>query len=316
MLIKTDLNLSQAIKNLGIKGRVINGEELRSHTTIKIGGRAEVFVDPSSILDIEKIIVFANSNQIPCFILGGGSKVLFPDETLKGIVLNFKNHFLKNIEFCEEFIKVGSGVSTKELLRWMIENSWGGWEFLAGIPCSLGGAVCLNAGVREIPDGEKHIQIGDFVKMVKVMDRFGKVMILDKEDLKFDYRTSNLRGFIILEIGLVKGEKKDASLIKKRIIAFLNYRKKTQELGLPSAGCVFKNPLDVKRSSGELIELSGMKGKRMGDVVVSKKHANFFINLGRATAKDFLLLMELIQNRVKSDHGVWLEPEINVVRNL
>ncbi|MGE4357642.1 MAG: UDP-N-acetylmuramate dehydrogenase [Candidatus Omnitrophota bacterium] len=315
MLIKAGSNLAKIVKNLGIEGEVIEEEELKKHTTIRIGGPAEVFVKPFSLLDLEKIIVFTSRNKIPCFILGGGSKVLFPDEMLKGVVLKLNSAFLKKISSYKEVIKVGSGVKVNELLEWMLVNSYGEWEFLAGIPCSLGGAVYLNAGVREAPGKGKYIQIGDFVKEVTVMDKWGNVATLDRKKLKFNYRESNLTDFIILEISLMKKRKKNSQSIRNRIERFLNYRRKTQELRFPTAGCVFKNPLNIRRSSGELIELSGMKGSRIGDVMVSEKHANFFINLGKATAKDFLLLMENVQRKVKSVHGVWLEPEIKVIRN-
>jgi UDP-N-acetylmuramate dehydrogenase len=230
-------------------------------------------------------------------------------------VINLNNHFFKKIILDKEYVKIDAGVKINELLGWMLRNRLGDWEFLAGIPGTLGGAVRLNAGVRDLTEANNYLQIGDFVKEVTVLDKNGKLLRLDKKDLKFDYRESNLSNFVILQVILTKGEKKDISHIKKKINNFLNYRKKTQDLKSPSAGCVFKNPGNNK-SSGELIELSGLKGKRIGDVAVSKKHANFFINLGKATAKDFLTLMEYVQRKVNYDHGVWLNPEIHIIRNL
>ncbi|MCM8798324.1 MAG: UDP-N-acetylmuramate dehydrogenase, partial [Candidatus Omnitrophica bacterium] len=253
-------------------------------------------------------------NRIPFFVLGGGSKVLFCDELFRGIVIHINNPFFKKIELCEEFIKVDCGLTIGEFLNWTVRNSLGGWEFLAGIPGTLGGAVYLNAGVRDYFGKGGYIQIGDFVEEVRAMDCLGNFLRLKKEDLCFAYRKSNLSDLIVLEVVLRKGEKRSVQEIRGKMTEFLNYRKQTQELRFPSAGCVFKNP-PFQKSSGELIEHSGLKGKRIGNIAISQKHANFFINLGEGTAKDFLSLMEYVQRKVKFDHGIWLEPEIKIIND-
>lgn len=313
MLVKENLN--KKIKNLRIKGLVKEEEILKKYTTLKIGGVAEIFVEPFDYEDIRKLITFATEERIPYFILGGGSKLLFPDEKLKGVVINLNNSFFKRKSMDKNFIRVECGLKIAEFLEWMLENSLGNWEFLAGIPGTMGGAICLNAGVRKSFKEKEYFQIGDFVLELMAMDKEGKLIKFEKKDLKFSYRRSNLDDFVILEITLMKGERKSPEEIKSRMREFLNYRSKTQDLEFPSAGCVFKNPLNINKSSGELIELSGLKGERVGDSAVSCKHANFFINLGNATAKDFLSLMEYVQKKVKRDHDVFLEPEIRIVKN-
>ncbi|MCM8784393.1 MAG: UDP-N-acetylmuramate dehydrogenase [Candidatus Omnitrophica bacterium] len=314
MLVKTALDLTKGIKDLKIEGKIVEGKELKDYSTLRIGGQAEVFVEPFSWKDIEKVTIFTQKNKIPLLILGGGSKVLFSDEMFKGVVLYLNNSFFKKIELGEDFVKVSCGVTINELLNWMVENSLGGWEFLAGIPGTLGGTLCLNSGVRDCLGGEGYIEIGDFVKEVTVLDKSGNILKLNRDNLIFEYRKSNLSDFIILEAKLIKKERKSRQQIRERISKFINYRRETQELRFPSAGCVFKNPFS-NRSSGELIELSGLKGKCIGDIAISEKHANFFINLGKGTAGDFLSLMEYVQKKVKFDHGIWLEPEIKIIRN-
>lgn len=312
MLIKTGI---KAIQDLKIAGRVSADEKLENYTTLKIGGLAEIFIQPFFLEDLREIVTFVKENGVPLFILGGGSKVLIPDAGLKGVIIKLDTPDFKKISFSNGFVRLGCGIKVNEFLNWMMQNSYGGWEFLAGIPAGIAGAVILNAGVRENPAGSKYIQLGDFVEEVTVMDRNGDILILAGDKLEFSYRHSNLSEYIILDVKLCGTEKKEKYDIQKEIKKFLDYRKQTQELELPNSGCVFKNPAGDIRGAGELIELSGLKGKRIGDIVVSHKHANFMLNVGKGTAVDFLNLMNLIQNRVKLDHNVWLEPEIRILKS-
>lgn len=313
MLVKTGINLVKGIKELGISGTVKSEESLRERATLRIGGKAEVFIMPSDLEDLGKIIRFIKENGIHFFILGGGSKVLIPDEVLSGVTLNLESPYFKRIEFYNGGVKLGSGVKVNDLLRRMQDVKIGGWEFLAGMPASIGGMIIMNAGIRDGDSKENYIQIGDFIEEVTVMDTIGNVSILKRGDIDFSYRHSGLENYIILEIKLSGAVSKDRNRICSDIARFVEHRTKTQELSLPNAGCIFKNPTGDIPSSGALIELSGLKGKRIGDVVVSNKHANFILNVGNGKASDFLMLMDLIQERIKLMHNVWLEPEIRII---
>jgi len=315
MLIKAGLSLLKTIVDLGISGRVTTDELLKGHVSLRIGGPAEVLIQPFSWEDLRKIVVFSRENLISLFILGAGSKVLIPDAGLKGITVKLDMSILRRIEFGEGYAKLGSGVKISEFLNSMIENSYAGYEFLAGIPASLGGAVMMNAGVRKSPGSLEYIQIGNFVEELTAMNSKGEIIHLPRKSLSFNYRESNLGEYIILEVKLSGLVRKDRDEIRDCLRNFMDYRKKTQELEFPNAGCVFKNPKGLSQTSGELIELSGLKGRKIGDILISPKHANFMLNIGEGCAQDFIQLMELAQNKVKLDHNVWLEPEIRIIKN-
>ncbi len=315
MLVKARINLVKGIRELKISGVVSTEESLKEHVTLKIGGKAEVFIAPADLEDLGKIIRFTKENGISLFVLGGGSKVLIPDEGLPGVTLSLESPYFKKIEFCNGGIKLGSGVKVNDLLRNMQKEKIGGWEFLAGMPASIGGMIIMNGGIRDGDSGGRYIQIGDFVEEITVMDMKGDISILKGGDIDFSYRHSGLTGCIILEAKLSGAIDKDRSVIASDIARFVEHRTKTQEISFPNAGCIFKNPAGDTRSSGALIELAGLKGKRIGDVVVSNKHANFILNIGNGKASDFLMLMDLIQEKVKLIHNIWLEPEIRIVGN-
>jgi UDP-N-acetylmuramate dehydrogenase len=315
MLVKAGINLVKGIKELKISGVVSPDESLKERVTLKIGGKAEVFIVPADSEDLGKIVRFTKENGISLFVLGGGSKVLIPDEELPGVVLSLDSPYFKKIEFCNGGVKLGSGVKVNNLLRNMQDKRIGGWEFLAGMPASIGGMIIMNAGIRDGDSGGRYIQIGDFVEEITVMDTRGDISVLKRGDIDFSYRHSGLTGYIILETKLSGALDKDRSIIASDIARFVEHRTKTQEISFPNAGCIFKNPAGDMPSSGALIELAGLKGKRIGDVVVSNKHANFILNIGNGKASDFLMLMDLIQGKVKLMHNIWLEPEIRIIGN-
>lgn len=170
----------------------------------------------------------------------------------------------------------------------------------------------INAGTRDIENNKKFLAISNIIREISVLDKNGRVRVLKRKDIDFDYRHSNLGGNIILEakLKLIKSSRKKVSdLIKK----FWAHKKNTQDFSQPGAGCIFKNPPNTLKSSGQLIDQAGFKGKRIGEAQVSKKHANFIVNTGGARAKDVLTLMENIQKQVEKDCSIWLEPEIQIV---
>lgn len=275
---------------------------LKNHTTFKIGGPVKYFVQPKGAGDLKLLLNLSRGYKIPVLVLGAGSNVLASDKGAKAIVLRLNSPVFKKICFHKNRVEAGSAVTLSRLI-WLAQGKGlSGLEFLAGIPGTLGGALMMNAGAW----GRC---IADLVEYARVMDYNGNIKTLDRNDIKFEYRAAGLEGFIILGACL-RLKKKNKGRIKDKIEEYLEERRKTQDLSGPSAGCVFKNPEDA--SAGALIDKCGLKGARCGDAVISHKHANFILNMGRAKASDVLKLMSLIKKEVKKRFHIVLEPEIKI----
>lgn len=289
----------------GLKAKVLVSEPLTKHTTIKAGPKAELWIEPLDKEDLMALIKKARSLKKEYFILGLGSKVLFKKKRIPLVIHLGSENFKRCVVEGNDII-ASAGVALNKLLAFAYENGLGGLEFLNGIPASVGGALMLNAGVG----WPVRLEIGTFVYEAEVMDKLGRIKTLSQEELKFEYRRSNLKSYVILgaRFRLFKKRKKN---IRIKMEKFWDYRKATQDLDYPSAGCVFKNC--DGQSSGRLIDLCGLKGKRIGDARISARHANFISNLGKADAKDILSLMKLAQRKVKAKFGITLEPEIQIV---
>jgi UDP-N-acetylmuramate dehydrogenase len=285
-----------------LKGRVKTEVLLSRYTTFKIGGKADFLIEPFDLEDLKKILKKSKENKLKVFIMGQGSNLLVRDEGINGVVVRLNSDYFKKIKILDDCIWASSGLNLSKILQFCIKNGLSGLEFLAGIPGTLGGALAMNAGTKEASIGER-------VKEVKVMDYNGNVKRLNCDDIKFGYRDSSLKRFIILE-ALLKLERKSKKDILNKIKHFQKYRRLTQELLYPSAGCIFKNPSGF--SAGELIDACGLKGKSIGGAEVSLKHANFIINRNHASAKDVLELIDYIQDKVKKKFNIDLELEIEV----
>jgi len=285
----------ESIKKLGLA--VKTNEPLASHTTFKIGGPADFFVEVEEEEKLLKLIKLLKELKLPYFILGGGSNLLVADEGFRGVVVKIANCELRIANFK---IIAGAGVSLGRLVELAAKNSLTGLEFAAGIPGTVGGAVRGNAGAW----GQA---IGDRVKRVKVLTPQGEIKWIGASDCHFSYRQSRFKKTkeIILEVELEleKGNKKE---IQEKISQ--NLAKRATQPKEPSAGCIFVNPKPLV--AGELIDKCGLKGKRIGDAQISPKHANFIVNLGKAKAADVNKLIKLIKEKVKEKFGVELEEEI------
>jgi len=234
--------------------------------------------------------------------MGSGSNVLIDDLGVKAVVLRLNSPFFRRLSFRNGHLDVASGVSLSRALRLSQIKGYSGVEFLAGIPGTVGGALAMNAGIA----GKT---IGDLVEHAEVMDYNGNVKVLNRKKIKFGYRQSSLAHYIILGARL-KLLKKDKGRIKKEIADRFLYRRSTQDYSFPSAGCIFKNP--GRDQAGRLIDLCGLKGKRIGDACISRRHANFILNLGAAKAEDVMKLINLARKKVKDKFGIALEPEIKI----
>jgi len=291
-----------------LKGKVRFEEPLKKHTTFKIGGPAEFFVEPRDSKDLRQAVSLAKNNDIPIFLLGAGSNILVSDEGIEGIVLRLNSSYFRKISKKNNFLEVGSGLLLGQLMQHAAEYSLSGIEFLAGIPGTVGGALAMNAGAW----GKN---IGNIVEKVTVMDYTGNIKILSKKNIKFDYRKSSLAKYIILSCR-IRFVKKNKEEIKDSMRKYIKLRQSSQENSYSNAGCIFKNPTGRTGrpacTAGRLIDLCSLKNKRIGGARVSGKHANFIINRMNAKAGDVLKLMNLIETKVKQKFNINLEPEIKI----
>lgn len=271
---------------------------LKNYTTFKIGGKARYFLIAKTKEDLIKAIKIAKKFKMPFFILGGGSKILVSDKGFKGLIIKMKNENAKCKIICE------AGMMLSKLINLSMEKKLSGLEWAAGIPGTIGGAVSGNAEAF----GES---IGDIVKGVEVFNfKNQKIEILKNKDCQFKYRESifkKKKNLIILSAELEMKET-NKKKIKDKIKTCFNVRKRKQPLEYASAGSVFKNPKGF--FAGFLIEKCGLKGKRVGNAEISKKHANFIVNLGKAKAEDVKKLINLAKKQVRKKFGVVLEEEI------
>ena len=292
-----------------IKGNVIEGERLDRRTSFGIGGPAAVWAEPRDKKELKKIVDFARDNNLPVLVLGGGTNVLARDEGFKGIVIHLGAAAFKKISIKGTTVNVGAGYSVPALVRSCCDKGLSGLESLVGIPGTIGGAVYMNAGGWSSP---LYKNTGDYVNSLTVMDNKGRIVKLKKKDLRFGYRSSNLSSYIILEASLKLGREERSALIS-RCSKFLKMKKDKQVLDMPSAGCVFKNPEDFQFTTGQMIDMLGLKGKVSGGAQVSKKHANFIINRDKASCEDVLKLVDMIKKKVMDNYNIALELEIKIV---
>jgi len=290
------------------RGEVRLYEPMSAHTSLKIGGPADLMVFPEDPMSLQNLLVFAGKEKIPVFVIGGGTNLLVNDSGIRGVTVSLKR--FRNIRLAKGsddktvtlFVEAGTPLGS--LMSFTKENGYSGIETLAGIPGTFGGAVYMNAG-------SFGTEIKDVLVSVAVMNMEGMIRILGKDKLQFTYRSSNLSDdLIILSANILL--KKDAPVaVAARIKEFIGKKSAAQPLGEASAGCVFKNP--EGDAAGRLIDAAGCKGMRIGDAEVNSVHANFFINKGRATAEDFVELMNIVKAKVKEQSGITLMPEIKMV---
>ncbi|PIS42473.1 MAG: UDP-N-acetylenolpyruvoylglucosamine reductase [Candidatus Kerfeldbacteria bacterium CG08_land_8_20_14_0_20_40_16] len=313
-----------AMLNKKLDGRVKSQRPLAPFTTYKIGGPADYYFKAENQADLKNAVLAARELNLPFFILARGSNVLISDSGFRGLIVHNKP---RQCTVKGNSIVADSGINLSQLANFAKENSLSGIEFAAGIPGSLGGAIRGNAGAW----GK---EMKDLVKKVLIISEQGVFKESNQEQCEFKYRDSvfkhNSEIILSAELGLQKGNKDE---IAKEIRRIVKEKKKKQEFKLPSAGCVFKNPLvdysiseliqkkidpekrkaDGTIPAGYLIEETGLKGKRIGDAMVSDIHANFIVNLGKATAENVIILIGIIKEKVRGQFGIQLQEEIQYV---
>lgn len=280
-------------------------EALKEHCSFKIGGACPLFVEIDSIFTIQQIIAKLNEKNLKFMILGNGSNVLFPDEGIDEVVLHFGADFNK-MSISGDEIYAEAGVSLASLANTAQKAGLSGLEFASGIPGTLGGAVLMNAGAY----GGDMSQV---IRRVIAIDRLGNKLELSNPQMNFGYRHSRAMTDSLIVLGAyIKLKPGDKAEILKCQQDLNKRRSEKQPLNFPSAGSFFKRPSG--NFAGALIEDCKLKGFRIGDAQVSELHAGFIINVGTATYKDVVSLMEHVQKTVFDKHGIMLNPEVRIIK--
>ena len=281
----------------------IRRQELMSrHTTFKIGGPAEYYFVAKSKSDLVQAIAAARASRAPFLLIGRGSNLLIADAGINGLVISLET---ADLHRDSTRVMADAGVSLGRLATWTVEQGLSGAEFISGIPGSIGGSIRGNAGAW---GGE----LKDIIVCVEVLNEAGQFQILTNSECQFSYRDSRFKHnqeIIISAIFQLKEGQTAAgqNLLKEYVLK----RNATQDYSIPSAGSMFKNP--AGQAAGKLIDDLGFKGRRIGDAMVSQKHANFIINTGHATAVQVVDLVTLIKQAVLDQHGIELETEVQFV---
>ena len=281
--------------------RILFHEPMSRHTTFRVGGEAECFVMVRTEEELTKLILHLNQIEEEYFILGNGSNLLVGDKGYRGVVLKLGGS-MEEVSVEGNVVRAGAGALLSKVAAEAKNHGLSGMEFAAGIPGSIGGGVVMNAGAY---DGE----MKQITESVKVMDKEGRILVLDNDTMEFGYRTSIIknRPFIVLEVVLrMRPGKKDD--IQAKMDELMAKRRSRQPLNYPSAGSTFKRPEGY--FAGKLIMDAGMRGYRIGDAQVSDKHCGFIVNIGNASAADVREVIEEVQEKVKERFHVRLEPEV------
>lgn len=285
-------------------GQVMENEPLANHTTWKIGGPAKILFIPKDTDSLIKALSIIHESQLPVFVIGRGSNLLISDEGIDGVVVKISD-VLDCLDVDGDKIRVGAGYSLIKLATKISKKGLSGLEFAGGIPGSVGGAVFMNAGAHQS-------DISKILTNAKILYPDGKLKWYNNEEMQFSYRTSRLQkdhGICLeAEFQLQYGDREN---IIAQIQKNKEYRKKTQPWDYPCCGSVFRNPLP--HHAGKLIEEAGLKGYTIGRAQVSTIHANFIVNIGGATAKNVLELIDYIKAVVYEKFGVEIVTEVELV---
>jgi UDP-N-acetylmuramate dehydrogenase len=276
--------------------------ELAQKTWFALGGPADFFLTPRTLEELKEVVTRCNENDIPIRVLGFGSNLLISDEGIKGAVIKLEAEQFSQVEYDGQSVTAWAGAELSKLVLNCVKQGLSGIEALTGIPGSIGGAIKMNAGGN-------FGDIGAAVESVTVMDSSGHIFEKTKEELRFDYRTTNITEKFILRVRLDLNTA-DPEQIMKTVKEIWMYKKNSQPLNTRNSGCIFKNPRGM--SAGALIDRAGLKGLQIGGATVSEKHANFIVAQHGCKSKDVQRLINAIRERVKEQSGVELELEIEI----
>ncbi|GFE57537.1 UDP-N-acetylmuramate dehydrogenase [Geobacter sp. AOG1] len=285
-----------------LRGQVLENELLARHTSLKVGGTADIFAVPADRDDLQALLAILSERKTPYLLIGGGYNLLVRDGGIRGVVIS-----LARLTALEPLpgnrLDVEAGVTNRQLVSFCRERGLAGAEFLAGIPGTVGGALAMNAGAHG----------GAILELVVSLTTLcqGKVVTRGRTDLNYGYRHLELAPGEIILGAMLQLATGDPAALAERMDGYLAHRRQHQNVGFPNAGSFFKNP--PGEQAWRLIEQAGLRGYRVGGAQVSEVHTNFLVNTGGATAADFLELARIIKVRVKEQCGVELAEEVRIV---
>ncbi|MGA2463986.1 MAG: UDP-N-acetylmuramate dehydrogenase [Thermodesulfobacteriota bacterium] len=286
-----------------IEGRVLFDAPMKKFTSIEVGGPADSLLFLKDMVELRKVVRYARRKDIPILILGKGTNLVVRDKGIRGWVISLTQG-MKKVQLDGDVIEAEAGLSLQRLVQFSIQKDLTGLEPFFGIPGTVGGGLAMNAGAWGV-------ELKDILLSITLMNEEGGVVEKPRQKLKFSYRRLAISPTWIILKGrfqLKKGRKEE---ILERVRSYSEIRKRTQPLDYPSAGSIFKNP--AEGPAGKWIEEAGLKGFRMGQAMVSDRHANFIINLGKATGQEVINLMEWVERKIYEEKGISLEREVRVV---
>jgi UDP-N-acetylmuramate dehydrogenase len=301
-----DALFREELKNM-TSGTVLFDEPTDRYTSIGVGGKADVIILPQATEELIRVVSYLQDYHVSFIPVGNWTNLIVKDGGYRGAIICLKGLHEISVEDRDKdmvSIYAEAGVALGEIVNLSAKEAFGGIEFCAGIPGSVGGGIRMNAGAYGS-------EIKDVLEWVSLLERGGKILKVRRDDLDCAYRSFNLpEGSVITGASFLlrRGKREE---IRKRITEILDLRKKKHPLGYRSAGSIFKNPLNIP--AGQLIDEIGLKGARIGDAKISEKHGNFIVNLGHAKAADVLALIETVKERVLKEKGITLEVEVMII---
>jgi UDP-N-acetylenolpyruvoylglucosamine reductase len=300
---RTPQSAEELARRVSKETLIRRNEPLAKRTTLRVGGPADLYVEPASAEDLAQVLQFCAEHTVRFFVLGRGSNLLVKDAGFRGVVICLAHPHFSRVEVTGERLRCGAGARLKTISVEAKRSGVAGLEFLEGIPGSVGGALRMNAGAM----GSAFC---DVLESAHLMDFAGHARDWTKAELGATYRScAVLKTHLALET-VLHGSPGPREEIERRMNEFSQKRWKSQPAA-PSAGCMFKNPAAIP--AGKLIDELGLKGTRVGGAFVSAEHGNFLVNDGTATAQDVLALVELLRQRVRSERGIELETEVQIL---
>jgi UDP-N-acetylmuramate dehydrogenase len=290
-----------------VKGKILFDECMDRHTSIGVGGRADALVFPESVAELGKLVAMVRAEGIPVFFVGNGTNLIVRDDGFRGVIISTKGLRAVRVEARGEdraAILAEAGASLAELVALTAREALAGMEFCAGIPGSVGGGIRMNAGAYGS-------ELKDVIESVSLLNGEGNLRSCGREALQFQYRNLALPEGVCVAGGVFVLARGSREAVEGRIREILRTRTGKHPLDYRNAGSIFKNPKGMP--AGKIIEETGLKGARIGGAQVSEKHGNFIVNLGSATAKDIIGLIELVQEKVLEAKGLALEPEVKII---
>ncbi len=303
IMLNKEQAAAELTKHVSAETVIRRDEPLAKRTTLRVGGPADIYVEPASEADLSAVLKFCTEQDVQFFVLGRGSNLIVRDGGFRGVVISLAAPFFSKIEIKGERLHCGAGAKLKNVAVEAKRSGVAGLEFMEGIPGTVGGALRMNAGAMT---GATF----DVVESVRMMDFAGNVLGALPNELHVEYRScATLKTHIALS-AVLKGHTDSRESIEQRMISFSKKRWTTQPAA-PSAGCMFKNPAACP--AGKVIDELHLKGTRVGGAFVSAEHGNFLVNDGTATARDVLELIEKVRQHVKAERGIELHTEVEII---